>query len=468
MIITLLTFLPFFTQEISQPLLSSLFFFLMLRRPPRSTLSSSSAASDVYKRQLSFWCYACDSYITNFACDMLRRELQDIKFPNQKPQRAYNIQSEEEKKEYFDSEEELDKKVTELANLVKQSKHFIAFTGAGISTSTGIPDFRSGVNTKLKTGPGGWEQLATKYKPTQEIHRISALCAVPSPAHMGLVALQEVGVLKFLISQNTDGLHRRSQFPPDKLAELHGNSNLEQCQKCGKKYLRDFNTASALLLTHSHDTGRICENPACKGSLNDTIINFGENLPKAELQAGLHHSAEADLCLCLGSSLRVQPAASMAENVGTKGKNLVIVNLQKTPLDKFAKIKINAYCDQVVQLLLKKLGIKEKVFKLLRRIQVSRISNNSLQVQGLDVDNLPYSLFNSIALKNQQENKKLKKEPFIFQNIKEEKLKLVLEFKGHYDEPEAIIPIDLQKLKQSQVFTLELDLELLKWEIKEI
>lgn len=105
--------------------------------------------------------------------------------------------TDEEKIEYFDSPEIFEQKVEQLAQMVKSSKYFVAFTGAGISTSTGIPDFRSGVNTVLKTGPGAWEKIAQK---VENNVRVKVLSAVPSSTHMSLVELQKKNILKFLIS----------------------------------------------------------------------------------------------------------------------------------------------------------------------------------------------------------------------------------------------------------------------------
>ena len=122
--------------------------------------------------------------------------------------------SDKEKQQFFDPEDVLDKKIDKLANLIFESKHFIAFTGAGISTACGIPDFRSGVNTVLKTGPGAWEKKAqnVQNKPNKNIVEMAK--AIPSFTHMTLVALEEAGYLKYLVSQNTDGLHIRSGFNP--------------------------------------------------------------------------------------------------------------------------------------------------------------------------------------------------------------------------------------------------------------
>lgn len=106
--------------------------------------------------------------------------------------------TDEEKKEYFDSPDVLNQKVELLAQMIRSSKHFVAFTGAGISTSTGIPDFRSGVNTVLKTGPGAWEKMAQKVG--TKTTKVAMLKAIPSPTHMALVELQKKNYLKFLIS----------------------------------------------------------------------------------------------------------------------------------------------------------------------------------------------------------------------------------------------------------------------------
>lgn len=108
---------------------------------------------------------------------------------------------------------------------------------------------------------------------------------------------------------------------------------------------------------HDHNTGRKCDNPKCKGNLYDTIINFGENLPEKDLDDGFAHSQLSDLHIVLGSSLRVTPAAEMPATTAKLGKNLVIVNLQKTPLDSVATLRINAMCDNVMEMVMKKLGL---------------------------------------------------------------------------------------------------------------
>lgn len=144
-----------------------------------------------------------------------------------------------------------------------------------------------------------------------------------------------------------DGLHRKSGVPPELTSELHGNTNLEICQKCKKHYLRDFRVRTALK-THDHATGRKCDNKTCNGNLRDSIINFGENLDDKIIDAGFSWGKKSDLCIALGSSLRVTPAADIPVETVHNGGKLVIVNLQKTPLDSMACLRINALIDDVM------------------------------------------------------------------------------------------------------------------------
>ena len=271
--------------------------------------------------------------------------------------------SEEEKKEFFDSSQVLDRKVNQLANMILASEHFIAFTGAGISTSTGIPDYRSGAKTVLKTGPGCWTKLADIQAAKKAGHKVierpkvdfrtSILKATPSSCHMALSELMKADRLKYVVSQNIDGLHRKSGIPKDQISEVHGNTNLEYCAKCGKDYMRDFRVRNAQKV-HDHYTGRFC---TCGGKLRDSIINFGEYYRQGANQAFDKAATQgelADLMLCLGSSLRVYTDA-MDECLENGGK-LVIVNLQKTPYTSQA-LQIYARIDDVMNMLMEKLNM---------------------------------------------------------------------------------------------------------------
>lgn len=250
--------------------------------------------------------------------------------PTSKPVADYTqIKNEEEKVEYFDDADTLDEKVTLLAELVLESNHTVFFTGAGISTSTGIPDYRSGYGTKLDVGPGCWEKAAYRKKHEEEHKALKPRItnmqkAYPSLTHMAMVELFNKGLAQHVISQNVDGLHRKSGIPPQNLTEVHGNYNLEHCIKCGKEYMRDFHV---YMPKNNHMTGRKCDNPKCKGDLKDSVINFGEPLKKDVLQTGFKQGEQADLCITMGSSLRVTPVCDIPVCTARNGGDLVIINL---------------------------------------------------------------------------------------------------------------------------------------------
>ena len=239
-------------------------------------------------------------------------------------------------KEWIDKPDELSRKIKTLANMIMKAKYPIFFTGAGCSTSIGIPDYRSGHDTVVESGPGIWNRC-DKPKNVEKIVDI----AEPSLTHMAIKTLLEKNIFKFLVSQNTDGLHLRSGVSRDKIAELHGNRNLEQCPSCNTSYLRDFRTLKSNKRTEEekrdHRTGRNCEN--CMGELYDSIVYFGEKLPKNELIKAYTEAGKADFCLCIGSSLTVKPSMNIPILVAQKGQ-LSIINIQQTPLDENS-LKIN-------------------------------------------------------------------------------------------------------------------------------
>ncbi|KAI1367699.1 NAD-dependent deacetylase sirtuin-7 [Xylaria arbuscula] len=332
--------------------------------------------------------------------------------------------------EHEESYDILDKKASTLAELIQKSKHFIVCTGAGVSTSAGIADFR---------GPNGVWTLRAQGKQAQ--NRKNTLQAIPTPTHMALVELQNRGILTYLVSQNCDGLHRRSGLTPDKISELHGNSNLEYCRGCGQEYLRDFRAVSTYENSiHDHRTGRTCA--LCGGALLDTIINFGESLPEDPLYRAHDHSDKADLCLVLGSSLTVSPSNEIPETVGNRrGAKLVICNLQSTPIDRLADIRIFAKTDDLMTLVMSKLGLSIPQFILQRRLVV-RIETDTnkrqqLVARGLDVDGTPATFLQSVRLDFNR--RVVRSEPFIinFRRVPDPGTKLVLEleFMGHYNEP---------------------------------
>ncbi|XP_042478415.1 NAD-dependent protein deacetylase SRT1 isoform X1 [Macadamia integrifolia] len=236
--------------------------------------------------------------------------------------------------EHFDPPNVLQEKIEELAMMIKKSKHLVVFTGAGISTSCGIPDFRGpkGVWTLQREGKGVPEA-------TLPYHR-----AVPSLTHMALVELEKAGILKFVISQNVDSLHLRSGIPREKLSELHGNSFRELCPSCGVEYLRDFEVETIGM----KETSRRCSDEKCGAKLKDTVLDWEDALPPKEMNPAEKHCRMADVVLCLGTSLQITPACNLPLKSLRGGGRIVIVNLQQTPKDKKASLVIHGFVDQVI------------------------------------------------------------------------------------------------------------------------
>ena len=247
-----------------------------------------------------------------------------------------------------------------MVELIRRSSYFIGFTGAGISTSAGIPDYRSGADTVLETGPGKWVTEETSKLSMEEyasmpskFKRKDTVSAEPTYTHFALTTLLEEGILKHIISQNIDGLHMRSGTKLEQISELHGNTFLEVCSNCGADYFRPFRCRNPKNPYNVHLTGRFCTN--CNTELKDTIVNFNESLPVNAIHQAKYHTSKADVCLCLGSSLQVKPAMLFPLAIAKKG-HLAIVNLQPTPLDQMAQLRIWAKIDDVMKLVMKKLG----------------------------------------------------------------------------------------------------------------
>ena len=363
--------------------------------------------------------------------------------------------TEEAKREFFDPPEVLEAKVDQLVEWIRESQHFITFTGAGISTSAGIPDYRSGINTVLPTGPGCWEKKATKTKGPKKNFAQSILQAAPTPTHMAMVKLQNEGLLKCVVSQNIDGLHRKSGILPKNLCELHGNTNLETCTRCKKEYMRDFRVRNAGRC-HDHLTGRKCENPKCQGTLKDSIINFGENLDDKVINKGFKNGEKADLCLAMGSSLTVTPAANIPEEMTEHGR-LVIVNLQATPLDYCAALRINAFCDTVMQMVMQKLELETPVFQLIRRVRVTKTEDKGktfISGRGVDSNGSPFQLYKQVDMKvGTGATKSIKMDQFKFEVPKTGNLALTLHPQGHYREPVIRLRMNLAEL-QTKTFLM--------------
>lgn len=267
--------------------------------------------------------------------------------------------------EYHDSSEQLNKSVEYLSNLIKVSEHCVIYTGAGISTSAGINDFR---------GPDGkWTRLANGQKPIVSTH-----FQLPTQCHMAIKKLINENIVKHVISQNTDGLHVKSGIPLDRISEVHGNSYKEYCKKCSSIYFRDYRTREANRKVHDHQTSRKCTK--CNQVLYDSIINFGENLPVDQLESAEEESSKCDLAIVLGTSMRVRPACEFPMMRKRHGK-LVICNLQQTPYDSKADLVIHTRTDSLMELLMDSLCIEIPTYVFDFNFQVSmNASKGSIEI----------------------------------------------------------------------------------------
>ncbi|CAG8442815.1 1831_t:CDS:2 [Diversispora eburnea] len=256
-------------------------------------------------------------------------------------------------KEYIDPIDQVQKKIRKLAELIRNSNHVVMFTGAGVSTSAGIQDFRGpyGYLTLLKEGIQSTLADPTRTRPTR--------------GHAAIYKLCEDGYIKHLISQNTDGLHLRSGIPVTSISELHGNINIEKCPICERSYWRNSNvlkSSAEVKETHEqgrrHETVRQCEN--CDQVLQDTIINcfdHAESPHQQPLTIAQTHTKLCDLYIILGSSLIVYPANCFTQYVATRKKPVIIVNCQKTPYDDLAYIRIFAKIEDFLTLLCRELRV---------------------------------------------------------------------------------------------------------------
>ncbi len=246
----------------------------------------------------------------------------------------------------------------QLARWILESVRTVIFTGAGVSTESGIPDFRS---------PGG---LWQKYDPedftfqrflsnrssrerywemsTEAFASISQ--ARPNAAHLAIVELERMGLLDCVITQNIDGLHQLAGNSPSKVIELHGTCRTVSCLSCRKRWPRE--EVHQMVLAGVKVP--LCD--VCGGLLKPDTVSFGQPMPERETAEAFRRSQEAELFLVLGSSLLVQPAASMPAVAKGKGARLVIVNRDLTPLDPLADLVIRDSCGRVMEQVVKEVG----------------------------------------------------------------------------------------------------------------
>ena len=229
----------------------------------------------------------------------------------------------------------------ELAERLRDAGRAVVFTGAGISTESGIPDFRS---------PGG---LWTRFKPIEfrdflasEEMRVEAwrrkfamdetlAKARPNQGHKAIARLVEIGKVSHVITQNIDNLHQDSGVPVGQVIELHGNGTYAKCLSCQKRHELDEVRA----LFEKSESAPACQE--CGGIVKSATISFGQAMPELEMQLASEAVSQCDLFLAIGSSLQVYPAAGFPMIAKRQGAVLVILNREPTDMDDIADLVIN-------------------------------------------------------------------------------------------------------------------------------
>ncbi len=248
----------------------------------------------------------------------------------------------------------LDEKIALAAKWISESNHLVVFTGAGISTASGLPDYR---------GPDGvWTRRDKGLPPPKSV---SWNQVKPNEGHIAVVELFKLGKLDYLISQNVDGLHAKSGIPFEKLAELHGNRHFMKCLECGKKILFEEAKWDKNIWGNGYRTDPVESHqpkcPYCKGRIISSIVNFGDPLPADELSESMERSEISDVFFVIGSSLVVNPAATLPRIAKKNGAKLIILNAGQTPYDTLADLRFFENINDVL------IPIVEKVKILLKK-----------------------------------------------------------------------------------------------------
>jgi NAD-dependent deacetylase len=223
-----------------------------------------------------------------------------------------------------------------VADRVRDSGRIVVFTGAGVSTESGIPDYR-GPNGVWKTNrvptvdDVRTDRAGREERWSQQRRRYPEMVArEPNAGHRAIAALERSGRVAAIVTQNIDGLHQKAGSDPDRVLELHGSSHWARCMTCGRRYPM----ADIVARVEAGETDPRCE--VCGGVLRSSTILFGESLPEETLRRAVAASSEADMMLVVGSSLVVRPAAQLPVLARRNGAGLVIVNREPTPLDEIA------------------------------------------------------------------------------------------------------------------------------------
>ena len=225
-----------------------------------------------------------------------------------------------------------------VAGWLRDANHVVVLTGAGISTESGIPDFR-GPNGVWTKDPAAEKTAQLEYymgdpdvrrRAWQNRIKGNYFSAEPNAAHRALVDLERKGALQFLVTQNVDGLHHAAGQSPERVVEIHGNVREVKCMTCGWRGPME----ETLDRVRAGEDDPACTE--CGGILKSATISFGENLVAQDLDRAQREAARADVFLALGTSLVVYPAAALPEVALRTGARLVIFNAEETPFDPYA------------------------------------------------------------------------------------------------------------------------------------
>ncbi len=229
------------------------------------------------------------------------------------------------------------------------SKKTIVFTGAGVSTESGIPDFRSpgGIWSKYDPEDFTIQRFLSSLDTRKSFWKVSAegellMEAEPNPAHYAIAELHQLGKLDCVITQNIDNLHQKAGVPEDRVLELHGNMQWVVCLSCRSRF-------PLLKILQKVKGGiEVPHCPDCQGILKPDVVLFGEALPQETLQEATRRSQNCDLFIVIGSTLVIYPAAYMPTYAREAGARLAIVNLTPTPLDHYATVVIRGKAGDIM------------------------------------------------------------------------------------------------------------------------
>ncbi len=242
----------------------------------------------------------------------------------------------------------LQQQIEDAAELLQHAHHIAVLTGAGISTESGIPDFRSPGSPWQDNPPVGYKAFITdaearqRYWQTRRNLSAQVALAHPNAAHYALVELEKMQRLAGIITQNFDGLHQDAGHLPERVIELHGTSREAACTLCG-------NRSSMSELQQRIDAGEIdpcC--PLCGGYMKAATILFGQKVPDTALLPAKKLASTCDLFLVIGSSLKVTPASMLPHIALRREIPLIIINLQPTSIDHLADVTINQKAGEVL------------------------------------------------------------------------------------------------------------------------